>query len=118
MKKNGFGLIGLIIIIAVLGFVGIYGFQIGKVYMNKSLITKAIKNTLEDNVDNYDISPNQIKKEIMNKLSLAELQFSESDIIVNKVGRKFNVEAEYSENIGLTDSISILLNFEISDSSN
>ncbi len=118
MKKNGFGLIGLIVTIAILGIGGIYGFQIGNAYMNKSLVTKAIKDTLVNNADNPDISNTKLKKEIMEKLSLADLDFSENDIIVNRVGKSITVDAEYSKRIGLTDSISILLDFEISESSN
>lgn len=118
MRKNGFGLIGLIVAIAILGVGGIYGFQIGTAYMNKSLVTKAIKDTLINNADNPDISNTKLKKEIMEKLSLADLEFSENDIIVNRVGKSITVDAEYSKRIGLTDSISILLDFEISESSN
>lgn len=118
MKKNGFGLIGLLLAIAILGVGGIYGFQIGTAYLNKSVISKAIKDTLINNADNPDISNAKLKKEIMEKLSLSDLDFSEKDIVVNRVGKSITVDAEYSKRIGLTDSISILLDFEISESSN
>ncbi len=118
MKKNGFGLISLIVAIAVLGIGGIYGFQIGTAYMNKSVISKAIKDTLINNADNPDISNAKLKKEIMEKLSLSDLDFSESDIVINRVGKNISIDASYSKTIGLTESISIVLDFEISESSN
>jgi len=114
-KKSGFGLIGVVMAIAIIGFVGIFGFQIGLGYLNKQVIQKAVKNVLIDNRQNKEIGVKSIRDEILTKISLDSIDLSTKDVFVSKDSYGFNVQINYIKRIQINPEISIVMDFNIDE---
>ncbi|NCQ52182.1 DUF4845 domain-containing protein [archaeon] len=101
--------------IAIIGFVGIFGFQIGLGYLNKQVIQKAVKNVLIDNRQNKEIGVKSIRDEILTKISLDSIDLSTKDVFVSKDSYGFNVQINYIKRIQINPEISIVMDFNIDE---
>ena len=97
------------------GIILVFGSQIGIEYMNKNTVEKAIKDVLAKDKDGQ--STKKIKEDIAQKISLNNIKLSEEDFIVKKTDKGYEVQVEYSKSIKVNNNISILMSFDISESS-
>lgn len=116
MKKNkGFTLLGLIIGIFVIGTVLVFGTQIGIGYMNKNIVERSIKDVLRENKD--ETNSQKLKELIAKKIAFNDINLSEKDFIITKNGKGVEVQVEYSKSIRINNEVSILLDFNITETS-
>lgn len=116
-KNKGFSLISLIVTLAFFGVVGIYGSQIGLGYLNKNVIVKAMKITLDEAKRNDRATERSIKADVARRISLDNIDISEKDFIVSSNGDGFTIQVNYTKNIRVNDDVSIVLDFDLEESS-
>ncbi len=115
-KQKGLSLVVLIILLAVVGVIAVYGSQVGLAYLNKNTLEKATKVVLLEYKGEDKVTTNDIRKAILTKISMENIDIRAEDIVVTKDGNGFNVQAYYSKSVGVTEELSINLDFEIDQS--
>lgn len=114
-KQKGLSLIMLIILLAVVGVVAVYGSQVGMAYLNKNTLEKATKVILLEYKGQDKVTSAEIRKSILAKVSMNNIDITSNDIVVTKDGNGFNVQVYYSKRVGVTEELSINLDFEIDE---
>ncbi len=114
-KKNGFSLVGLILVIGLLGVGGIFGFQIGLGYLNKNTIQKGMRLVLENKRDG--MTTREVRDEIAKRISLDNINISEKDFTVTDLGGGFEVSVNYTKTVRINQDIALVMDFDITESS-
>lgn len=113
-NQNGIGLINLIIGIAVIGFVGIFGFQIGVGYMDRNIIKKTMTTVLLESKSN-DATISSIKRSIRERVNVNNIDLGNDDIVVTKSGSGFEIQISYAKTIKINNDLSLSMNFLLED---
>ncbi len=116
-KKSGFSLISVILTLAFLGFFGIYGFQIGLGYLNKNIIVKAMKLTLQDAEKKDNATEKSIRDDVARRISLDNIDVGERDFLVTSNGDGFTIQVNYTKTIKINNEVSIVMDFDLEESS-
>lgn len=113
-KQKGFSLMGLIVTMIFLGIIGIYGFKIGVIYMNKSGVQNLVKNTLAEAKLSDSSNITTIKNTLSSVLSAGYVEISPNDVAIFKEGDGFRVEVDFERKVEITSEITLVvdLSFE------
>lgn len=114
-KQKGFGFFQVIIII-IGAAAAIYGFQFGMVYLNKGVVEKATKDVLLEYKGKDGTAPKDIKRAIVTKISVNNIDLAENDIDVTRNGNGFDVQINYQKSINITKEFSVNFSFDIDES--
>jgi Tfp pilus assembly protein FimT len=114
-KNKGFSLLNLVLIIALIGTVGIFGFQIGMGYVNQSSIRSAVKSALLEAKSIENSSTTTVQNNIEKKLSVGIIDLTKDNFSVTKDGANFEVDVEYIKEIKVTDKIKIVVNYSFTE---
>lgn len=117
IKKNkGFSILNLILIIALLGTVGILGFQIGVGYINQNSIRSAVKSALMEAKQSESPTTKSIEDNIGKKLSVGTIELANDDISVSKADGGFEVDVTYIKEVQMTEKIKLVVNLSFKES--
>lgn len=116
-NQKGVSILGLIGMFLCGAAVLIYGSQIGLAYIDKNTVQGTIKNVLLEAKSNDNATPNSIKRDIIKRLSLGDSRLKAEDLTVYTRSGGFVVDAKIEDVISITESISILINFEFTEES-
>lgn len=114
-KQNGFSLISLILAIALLGTVGIIGFQIGLGYINQSSLKGAVRSALIEAKQNDNTTTKTIQDNIEKKLSVSTIDLSKDDILVTKEEGGFEVSIEYIKEVNISKNIKVVVDLSFTE---
>lgn len=117
IKKNkGFSILNLILIIALIGTVGILGFQIGVGYINQNSIKSAVKSALMEAKQSENTpTTKSIEDNIGKKLSVGTIELANDDISVSKVDGGFEVDVTYIKQVQMTERIKLVVNLSFKE---
>lgn len=118
-RKNqlGLSLLGLIFVLGVGGVALLFGSQMGMGYITQQTLKGAVKNALIEAKVNDGASPKTIKESIMKKLSVNTIEIKESAIDVVKADGGFEVNAEYTKEIKISQQIKIVMDLSFTENS-
>lgn len=117
-KQNGFSLISLILAIALLGTVGIVGFQIGLGYINQNSLKGAVRSALIEAKQNDKTTTRTIEDNIERKLSIGTIDLAKDNIMVSKAEGGFEVSVEYIKEVNISENIKVVVDLSFTESSN
>lgn len=116
-REKGFSLILMVFIMAVLGFVGIYGSQVMFAYFDKMSLEKTVKNVLQEERSNTQANKAEMKRSILKTASINNIDITPQDITIDGSNGNFTIEVEYMKVINITDNIYIVLDYLITEES-
>lgn len=112
-KQKGFGLIGVFLTIIFVGFMGIYGSQIGLEYINKNILKTAMEKTIEE-AKKEELTDNEIKAIFLKKISMDNIEITEKDLEVSQTSNGITINVDYLKEIEINKEISIMINYDLS----
>jgi type II secretory pathway pseudopilin PulG len=118
-KKNGFSIISMLFWMAIVGVVGIYGFQIGMGYLDKQSIKGAVITSLSEAENNEDATAKDIKANIVKRLTVTTIDLPSDAITVSDAdnGIGFHVKVDFTKTIKITNKMNLVMNLDVDESS-
>lgn len=116
-KQNGISITSLIISIAILGFIGIYGVKIGMGYIEKSELSNAVELVLSNTKITEDGSTKTVKSEILKSLSTSNFDIESDNIDVTKVGNEYIADVSLIKEINISSKIKLVVDYSFSRTS-
>lgn len=108
--KNGFTITNLILTLVIAGAVGIFGFQIGLGYMNKSTLQASVRAVLLDAKSSDSATPSGIVRDIKSRVSLNDtLKIADEDIQVSRTSDGFEVSVYYIKEVNITSNMKLVM---------
>jgi hypothetical protein len=118
MNQKGFSLTSMILFFLVFSVTAIFGLQIGQGYLNQKAIHSAVKNALIEAKKNNEIKSKDIVNSVIKQASISSIDISSEDIdVVEKGGRKFDVEVSMLKKIKITEKIKLVINLDFKENS-
>lgn len=113
---KGFSFTWLIIIAVVVGFGGIYGFKIGKPYMDAATLRGIVQRTLQTAKQDTDINVVEVRKRIFDNANVQQLglEFDAIDAARRGPGQ-FEVNIEMTRKIPLWKDANLVLDLKIEE---
>ena len=110
MKKNGFGLIMLVIMGALIGIGGIFGFKIGKPYMDAQTVkaqAEAVIREIQSNPANSEV---ELRQRLFNRLNVQGVLLKFENIQLKKQdGEVIGFEVDLPTEIKLWENAYLVL---------
>ncbi len=114
-KKNGFTLLGLMMTITFIGFVAVYGSQIGLGYVEKETIRGAVKSALMDaKIDDYG-STKKVKEAIFTKLLTNTFELAQDEVDVERKDGHFVVTVSHFKEIKINQDLTLVMNLSFEE---
>lgn len=107
-SQRGISLIGLIVVLAILGFVGILAAKIAPAYMEYSTIKKAIADAKETGGSVTEMHRTYSKAREINNIEAVRA----TDLVISKETGDTEISFSYDKVIPLIGNASLLLEFE------
>lgn len=116
-KQKGVSLILLVIGIAMIGIIGIYGTQLALGYLDYQTIKEATKSVLADVKNDDNMSQLKLKDNILAKISMNQIDLEREDIIISRESTGFNIKIEFVKEVKFNDHLKMVLSLPIDESS-
>jgi type II secretory pathway pseudopilin PulG len=114
-KNKGFSLLNLVLVLALIGTVGIFGFQVGIGYINQNSIKGAVKSALLEAKSADSTSTNAVADNIEKKLSVGTIDLKKENISVTRDGSDLVVDIDYIKEVKMSERIKLVVNLSFTE---
>lgn len=115
-KQQGMTLIGTVLMLAALGFVGLLGMRLVPVYLQHYSVVDSMQSMqayARENPDDFrQLTQIEVKQILMKRLYINQItNITEKDIAVNRTSHGFDIDVAYQVQVKLFANIDALIKF-------
>jgi hypothetical protein len=117
MKKNGFSLLGyLILIVLTLVFIA-YAIKIGSIFLEQRTVQNIVKTAIQKEKNNSDSTDpkRDITDSILTQVSLTNLPITKNDIIITKSKNELLITIPLIKEIKITQKIKVVFDLTVEE---
>ena len=111
--QNGMTYLGMLIMLIVIAFFAIVLIKVAPLYMEHFKVKSSLDSLAQEAKDDQSVlSPIEIEKHLLNRLSINDVQHvTKDDIKITRDGRKMVVEVDYEARVTLFDNLDLVARF-------
>jgi len=112
-RENGMTYLGMLIMLIVIAFFAIVLIKVAPLYMEHFKVKSSLDSLAQEaKGDQSVLSPIEIEKHLLNRLSINDVQHvTKDDIKITRDGRKMVVEVDYEARVTLFDNLDLVARF-------
>lgn len=112
-RENGMTYLGMLIMLIVIAFFAIVLIKVAPLYMEHFKVKSSLDSLAQEAKDDQSVlSPIEIEKHLLNRLSINDVQHvTKDDIKITRDGRKMVVEVDYEARVTLFDNLDLVARF-------
>jgi hypothetical protein len=112
-RQNGMTYLGMLIMLIVIAFFAIVLIKVAPLYMEHFKVKSSLDSLAQEAKDDQSVlSPIEVEKHLLNRLSINDVQHvTKDDIKITREGRKMVVEVDYEARVTLFDNLDLVARF-------
>ena len=112
-RQDGMTYLGMLIMLIVIAFFAIVLIKVAPLYMEHFKVKSSLDSLAQEAKDDQSVlSPIEIEKHLLNRLSINDVQHvTKDDIKITRDGRKMVVEVDYEARVTLFDNLDLVARF-------
>ena len=112
-RQNGMTYLGMLIMLIVIAFFAVVLIKVAPLYMEHFKVKSSLDSLAQEAKDDQSLlSPIEVEKHLLNRLSINDVQHvTKDDIKITREGRKMVVEVDYEARVTLFDNLDLVARF-------
>jgi hypothetical protein len=112
-RQAGITFIGWLFLLAPVAIVAYAGIRLTPVYLNYMKVTKALKQTAGEHVDESPLNVGAVRKSLDKRFDIDSINYPAlNDVVVARTGDAWSISVDYEDAVPLFGGISLLVHFE------